>query len=134
MELADALTREVVVLDGGMSTALELAGHDLSDALWSGRLLLTDPDAVRDAHLAFYRAGAEVAITASYQVTFEGFGRHGISAVTHGRGRDHPEGVARRDWQFDRKHILCSEAERVAARLIFVNVLEQIVQEGEQLR
>lgn len=80
MELADALAREVVVLDGGMSTALELAGHDLSDALWSGRLLLTDPDAVRDAHLAFYRAGAEVAITASYQVTFEGFGRHGISA------------------------------------------------------
>lgn len=80
MELADALAHRVVVLDGGMSTALELAGHDLSDALWSGRLLLTDPDAVRDAHLAFYRAGAEVAITASYQVTFDGFARHGISA------------------------------------------------------
>jgi homocysteine S-methyltransferase len=80
MELADALTRRVVVLDGGMSTALELAGHDLSDALWSARLLLTDPDAVREAHLAFYRAGAEVAITASYQVTFDGFARQGISA------------------------------------------------------
>lgn len=79
MELVEALARRVVVLDGGMSTALELAGHDLSDALWSGRLLLTDPDAVRDAHLAFYRAGAEVAITASYQVTFEGFARHGIA-------------------------------------------------------
>jgi homocysteine S-methyltransferase len=80
MQLAEALAHRVVVLDGGMSTALELAGHDLSDALWSGRLLLTDPDAVRDAHLAFYRAGAEVAITASYQVTFEGFARHGIGA------------------------------------------------------
>ncbi|GAA3623011.1 homocysteine S-methyltransferase [Lentzea atacamensis] len=80
MELANALAHRVVVLDGGMSTALEQAGHDLSDALWSGRLLLSDPDAVRDAHLAFYRAGAEVAITASYQVTFEGFARHGVSA------------------------------------------------------
>ncbi|MET9634613.1 homocysteine S-methyltransferase [Lentzea sp. NPDC006480] len=80
MELADALARKVVVLDGGMSTALELAGHDLSDALWSGRLLLTEPDAVRDAHLAFYRAGAEVAITSSYQVTFEGFARQGVGA------------------------------------------------------
>lgn len=78
MELEEALSDRVVVLDGGMSTALELAGHDLSDALWSGRLLLTDPDAVRDAHLAFYRAGAEVAITASYQVTFEGFAKQGI--------------------------------------------------------
>ncbi|GAB2812698.1 homocysteine S-methyltransferase [Lentzea nigeriaca] len=80
MELTNALAHRVVVLDGGMSTALELAGHDLSDALWSGRLLLTDPDAVREAHLAFYRAGAEVAITASYQVTYEGFARHGIGA------------------------------------------------------
>jgi len=64
-----------------MSTALELAGHDLSsDALWSGRLLLSDPAAVRDAHLAFYRAGAAVAITASYQVTFDGFAKRGISS------------------------------------------------------
>lgn len=68
----------MVVLDGGMSTALEQAGHDLSDELWSARLLLTDPDAVRTAHLAFYRAGASVAITASYQVSFDGFARHGL--------------------------------------------------------
>jgi homocysteine S-methyltransferase len=81
VELKDALARGVVVLDGGMSTALELAGHDLSsDALWSGRLLLSDPAAVRDAHLAFYRAGAAVAITASYQVTFDGFAKRGISS------------------------------------------------------
>jgi homocysteine S-methyltransferase len=80
VELAEALARNVVVLDGGMSTALELAGHDLSDSLWSARLLLTDPDAVRAAHLAFYRAGASVAITASYQVSFSGFARRGIDA------------------------------------------------------
>lgn len=80
VELAEALARNVVVLDGGMSTALELAGHDLSDELWSARLLVAEPDAVRAAHLAFYRAGAEVAITASYQATFEGFARRGIGA------------------------------------------------------
>ncbi|MET9230184.1 homocysteine S-methyltransferase [Lentzea sp. NPDC003310] len=79
MELAEALARGVVVLDGGMSTALEQAGHDLSDDLWSARLLLTDPDAVRAAHLAYYRAGAAVAITASYQASFAGFARRGIA-------------------------------------------------------
>ncbi|WP_268250338.1 homocysteine S-methyltransferase [Lentzea cavernae] len=75
----EALAHGVVVLDGGMSTALEAAGHDLSDDLWSARLLLTDPDAVRAAHLAYYRAGASVAITASYQASFSGFARRGIS-------------------------------------------------------
>lgn len=85
MELAEALTHRVVVLDGGMSTALELAGHDLSDELWSARLLLTDTDALRSAHLAFFRAGAEVAITASYQASFEGFARRGISEAETAR-------------------------------------------------
>jgi homocysteine S-methyltransferase len=81
MNLTDALGRNVVVLDGGLSTALESAGHDLSDELWSARLLLADPDAIRAAHLAYYRAGAQVAITSSYQATFEGFARRGLSAA-----------------------------------------------------
>jgi homocysteine S-methyltransferase len=79
--LSDALARRAVVLDGGLSTALELAGHDLSDALWSARLLLTDRDAIRAAHLAYYRAGAEVVITSSYQATFEGFAARGLTAA-----------------------------------------------------
>ena len=69
----------VVLLDGGLATELERRGHDLSDDLWSARLLLEDPDAVRDTHLAFFRAGAQVATTASYQASFEGFARHGLS-------------------------------------------------------
>ncbi|WP_245950633.1 homocysteine S-methyltransferase [Saccharothrix carnea] len=79
--LSEVLARRVVVLDGGLSTALTAAGHDLSDSLWSARLLLTDPDALRAAHLAYYRAGAEVAITSSYQATFEGFARRGLGAA-----------------------------------------------------
>jgi homocysteine S-methyltransferase len=69
----------VVVLDGGFATELERRGHDLSDDLWSARLLLDDPDEVRDTHLAFYQAGAQVATTASYQASFEGFAGHGLS-------------------------------------------------------
>ncbi|MFI9008001.1 homocysteine S-methyltransferase [Actinosynnema sp. NPDC053489] len=87
--LPDVVARRAVVLDGGLSTALEAAGHDLSDELWSARLLLTDPDAVRAAHLAYFRAGAEVAITASYQATVEGFARRGLPAGrTAGLWRD----------------------------------------------
>ncbi|MER8219287.1 homocysteine S-methyltransferase [Streptomyces sp. NPDC094143] len=76
--LAEALAAGTVVLDGGMSNQLESAGHDLSDELWSARLLAERPKAVTEAHLAYFRAGADVAITASYQATFEGFARRGI--------------------------------------------------------
>ncbi len=68
----------VVVLDGGLATELEARGHDLSDRLWSARLLLTDPSAIEDVHLAYFRAGALVATTASYQASVEGFAAAGI--------------------------------------------------------
>jgi homocysteine S-methyltransferase len=71
----------VVVLDGGFATELERRGHDLSDDLWSARLLRDDPDEVVATHLAFYRAGAQVATTASYQASFEGFAAHGLSRL-----------------------------------------------------
>jgi homocysteine S-methyltransferase len=68
----------VLVLDGGLATQLEAQGHDLSDRLWSARLLVEEPGAIVDAHLAYFRAGARVATTASYQATFEGFAGRGI--------------------------------------------------------
>lgn len=68
----------MTILDGGLATELEAHGYDLSDRLWSARLLLTDPDAIEEVHLAYYRAGAEVATTASYQASVEGFGAVGI--------------------------------------------------------
>ncbi|MFI7383871.1 homocysteine S-methyltransferase [Streptomyces sp. NPDC049813] len=75
----EALARRALVLDGGLSNQLEAAGHDLGDALWSARLLAEEPEAVTAAHLAYFEAGAEVAITASYQATFEGFAAKGFS-------------------------------------------------------
>src|SRR6478609_8614413 len=68
-----------LVADGGLATELEAMGEDLSDALWSARLLADAPDRIEAAHLAFFRAGAQVATTASYQATFEGFAARGIA-------------------------------------------------------
>ncbi len=77
--LGPLLARDgVVVLDGGLATQLEAQGHDLSDRLWSATLLDDEPEAIIEAHLAYFRAGARVATTASYQATFEGFAGRGI--------------------------------------------------------
>lgn len=79
LTLTNALTGgRTLVLDGGMSNQLESAGHDLRDELWSARLLADRPEAITAAHLAYYEAGADIAITASYQATFEGFAHRGI--------------------------------------------------------
>ena len=67
-----------VVLDGGLSTALEQRGADLSDALWTARLLVDDPQLLADAHRDYYRAGAQVATTATYQATVDGFVAAGV--------------------------------------------------------
>jgi homocysteine S-methyltransferase len=64
--------RRVVVLDGGMSNALEDRGLDLSDALWTARVLRDNPTAIADVHRAYYEAGALVATTASYQASVPG--------------------------------------------------------------
>jgi len=71
-----------VILDGGLATELEARGYDLSDRLWSARLLLTDPEAIEAVHLAYYEAGAQVATTASYQASVEGFASAGVDRDT----------------------------------------------------
>jgi homocysteine S-methyltransferase len=76
--LVDALAAEPVLLDGGLSTELESRGHDVSSALWSARLLRDNPQAIVAAHAAFAAAGAQVATTASYQATLDGFAAAGI--------------------------------------------------------
>jgi len=47
----------VLVADGGLATELEARGSNVSDSLWSARLLMDAPDEIRDAHLAFFRPG-----------------------------------------------------------------------------
>lgn len=67
-----------VVLDGAMATELEARGCDLADSLWSAKVLMENPQLIYDVHLDYFRAGAQVAITASYQATPEGFAARGL--------------------------------------------------------
>ncbi|MDR8413415.1 homocysteine S-methyltransferase [Nonomuraea sp. 3-1Str] len=70
-----------LVLDGGLATHLETLGADLSDELWSARLLMEDPDLIRRVHADYFAAGAHVATTASYQASIPGFLRRGASVA-----------------------------------------------------
>ncbi|MEO0601334.1 MAG: homocysteine S-methyltransferase [Myxococcota bacterium] len=64
--------RGVMIVDGGLATELEADGHDLDHPLWSARLLVDEPAAIRSVHRRYLEAGADVIIAATYQATMRG--------------------------------------------------------------
>ena len=67
-----------VVLDGALATELEARGCNLADSLWSAKVLMENPELIYQVHLDYFRAGAQCAITASYQATPAGFAARGL--------------------------------------------------------
>ena len=71
--------QNIIILDGALATELENRGCDLNDSLWSARILMEQPELIQQVHLDYFNAGADVAITASYQATVEGFAKRGLN-------------------------------------------------------
>lgn len=71
-----------VLLDGGLSTALQELGVDTSTDLWTAEAAWRRPDDLVRAHRAFVEAGADVVTTASYQCDLDLLVRAGVDAST----------------------------------------------------
>ncbi|MCZ7604952.1 MAG: homocysteine S-methyltransferase [Planctomycetota bacterium] len=84
-ELIKRFKSRVHVLDGGLATELEKRGHDISGKLWSAQVLLDDPGAIEQLHYDYLKAGADIIITSSYQLTFQGTKEAGY---THEQAED----------------------------------------------
>ncbi len=70
---------DCLIIDGGLASELEARGNDLSDGLWSARLLRDNPDELRAVHRSYLDASADIITTASYQATIAGFEKIGLS-------------------------------------------------------
>jgi S-methylmethionine-dependent homocysteine/selenocysteine methylase len=66
------------VLDGGMASELEFLGADISGPLWSAHVLEDAPEKVVAVHRAYLEAGADILLTASYQVSRKGYAEFGL--------------------------------------------------------
>ncbi|HMA00585.1 MAG TPA: homocysteine S-methyltransferase [Steroidobacteraceae bacterium] len=86
--------RPVVILDGALATELERRGADLVDPLWSAKTLIEGPGLIRAVHLDYFKAGADVATTATYQATFEAFQRRGMDREAAARLMQSAVGLA----------------------------------------
>jgi homocysteine S-methyltransferase len=47
-----------LVIDGALATELERRGYDLMDDLWSAKILLEQPEAIKQLHYDYFKAGA----------------------------------------------------------------------------
>ncbi|WP_024955049.1 homocysteine S-methyltransferase [Sulfurospirillum arcachonense] len=71
--------QKAVVIDGALGTELERKGYELNDPIWSAKFLMQNPMAIAQVHQDYLEAGADCITTASYQASFEGFMKKGLS-------------------------------------------------------
>src|SRR3954466_565362 len=99
--LRDAARERILVLDGAMGTeiqALKLTeadfrgerfrahGHDLKGN--NDLLILTRPDAIRDIHLSYFRAGADIVETNTFSGTSIAQADYGLEAIVYELNRE----------------------------------------------
>lgn len=81
----------VRVLDGGLGTSLEdqygIKFDSKTTPLWSSHLLVSNPSVLESCQRDFCNAGSDVLLTATYQVSIEGFKRT--------RTKEFPDGIPR---------------------------------------
>ncbi|MEM7561872.1 MAG: homocysteine S-methyltransferase family protein [Pseudomonadota bacterium] len=67
MDIATKLIEnEVTIIDGAMGTEMQRRGVPMNFEVWSAAALLSHPQIVRDIHVDYMRAGAEIQIAATY--------------------------------------------------------------------
>jgi len=100
-----AAMRGVLVLDGGLGSELERRGCYTRDTLWSARVLLDEPEQIARVHRDYLEAGADCIISASYQISFEGFERAGLCAFDTERALRGSVAIAQQECsEFEKKH------------------------------
>lgn len=68
----------IVLLDGGMGRELRFRGVAVPETIWSAAALMSEPEVVRQIHLDFIAAGADVITTNTYGVIREDLAKEGI--------------------------------------------------------
>ncbi len=72
---------KVILTDGGMGQELVRRSASKPTPLWSARVLIDEPDLVRDLHVEFIEAGAKVITINTYAATPERLAREGVGEM-----------------------------------------------------
>ncbi|MCO7128152.1 homocysteine S-methyltransferase [Sporolactobacillus shoreicorticis] len=70
-----------IILDGAMATEIEKQGIAIDSALWAAAVIHCKPSSIKKVHLDYFRAGADIATTNTYQATLAGFQQSGYTEL-----------------------------------------------------
>ncbi len=73
------LPKRTILLDGGMGRELRFRGIDVMTSIWSARALIDAPHVVREVHLDFISAGADIITINSYGIVKSNLAWAGIA-------------------------------------------------------
>lgn len=59
-------TGDILIIDGGMGTELERRGVSMDGQAWAGTAIRSNPNVIKDIHLDFIDAGADIIIANTY--------------------------------------------------------------------
>lgn len=79
MNLLKQIRDRGLILDGAMSTALEKLGIDTNNELWTAIALEHNLAQIYQVHMNYFKAGAQMAITDTYQANIPAFEKHGFT-------------------------------------------------------
>lgn len=68
-----------IILDGAMATEIEKQGFVIDSELWSAAVIHDHPESIKKVHTDYFKAGADVATTNTYQATLAGFQQSGYT-------------------------------------------------------
>lgn len=74
-----AFRNKPVLLDGGMGRELRFRGVDVPPTIWSAGALITDPEIVRQIHIDYIAAGADVITANTYGIIKNDLSNVGIA-------------------------------------------------------
>ena len=66
--MAKNFEKPIMLLDGGLGTTLEDqygVAFSADTPLWSSHLLISSPSTLKEAHMSFVKAGADIILTAN---------------------------------------------------------------------
>ncbi|MCI0617032.1 homocysteine S-methyltransferase family protein, partial [bacterium] len=70
--------KPVLILDGAMGTELFRRGIHTRLPIWSAQALIENPELVREIHMDYIRAGAEIITTDTFRTTTRALGKKGL--------------------------------------------------------
>ena len=74
-----AFRNKPILLDGGMGRELRFRGADVPPTIWSAGALITDPEVVRQIHIDYIAAGADVITANTYGIIKNDLSNVGIA-------------------------------------------------------